>query len=155
MMKHPWRTLGLLALVASCTPEMMSDTLGQYDQHMGTVQSEVTSHASLMSSAAAAEISTIEDAHLARMLGHMSAMRGDVRQMMSCGSTDGANMMGAMDNLERECRAHRSALAAVTEPAAMRAEEARHEQAMRGMMDAMRSHSGSMMSSSGGMCCGR
>lgn len=156
MKKHPWcRWWGFLALVASCTPDMMSDSLGLYDQHMGTAQSEVTSHASLVSSTPAAEISAVEDAHLARMLGHMGTMRGDVRQMMSCSSMDGATMMSAMDDLERECRAHRSALAGITESTGLRAEEARHGQAMQGMMDRMRSRSASMMSSSGGMCCGR
>ncbi|MFO0646435.1 MAG: hypothetical protein U0326_09375 [Polyangiales bacterium] len=154
MKRYPGFADGMFALVASCGLDMMSDSLDQYDQHMGYAQTEVTSHAMIANGAAVAEVSALEDAHLARMLGHMGTMRGDVRQMMTCGSADGAGMMGAMDDFERECRAHRSALTGATEPMALRAEEDRHQQAMRGMMDRMRSHSASMMSSSGGMRCG-
>jgi len=146
--------LGMFVLATSCGLDMMSDHLGSYDQRMGYARVEVASHATAVTGAAPAEVAAVEDGHLTRMLGRMGDMRGDVRQMMNCGSMDGPAMMGAMDDLERECRAHRSAMAAVADGAALRAEEGRHQQAMDGMMGRMQAHSQSMRSASGGMSCG-
>lgn len=154
MTKNMSFTLGMFVLVASCGLDMMSAHLGRYDQRMGYARTEVASHATAVTGAAPAEVAAVEDGHLTRMLGHMGDMRGDVRQMMNCGSMDGTAMMGAMDDLERECRAHRSAVASAADGAALRAEEGRHQRAMDGMMGDMQAHSQAMTSASGGMSCG-
>ncbi len=154
MIRNLGFALGMSVLAASCGFDMMSDHLGQYDQRMVYVRTEIASHASGVTGAALAEVAAVEEGHLTRTLGHMDGMRGDVREMMSCGSMDGSAMMAAMDDVERECRAHRSSMAAITDGAALRAEEGRHQQAMDGMMSRMQMHSQSMMSASGGMRCG-
>jgi hypothetical protein len=146
--------LGMSVLTASCAIDMMSDHLGSYDQRMVYARTEIASHAPAVTGAALAEVAAIEEGHLTRTLGHMGDMRGDVRQMMSCGSMDGSAMMSAIDDVEQECRAHRSAMAANVDSAALRAEESRHQQAMDGMLGRMQTHSQSMMSASGGMRCG-
>lgn len=154
MIRNLGFALGMSVLAASCGFDMMSDHLGQYDQRMVYVRTEIASHASGVTGAALAEVAAVEEGHLTRTLGHMDGMRGDVRQMMSCGSMNGSAMMAAMDDVERECRAHRSSMAAITDGAALRAEEGRHQQAIDGMMSRMQMHSQSMMSASGGMRCG-
>lgn len=154
MMRNIGLALGAFALVTSCGLDLMSDHIVQYDQHMVSTRAEVSSHATTVVGAAAAGVAAAEEAHLTRMLGHMGDMRGGVRRIMSCGSMNDASMMGAMDDLERECRAHRSAMTAAVGDEALRAEEGRHQQTVGDMMDRMRAHSQSMMSASGGMGCG-
>jgi hypothetical protein len=124
------------------------------------MRTELSTHATEIAAAQDADgMMRSETAHRQRNEDHMGKMDMVMGDMMSC--TDGKGnrfdhgaMSEMMHGMRGECDAHRDAMRDLADLETRRAEEMRHQGAMKKGLDQMKGEMGTMMSMGGAYSCG-
>lgn len=137
----------------------MHDDLDDLDAHVGEVRAEAQAHASAF--AVAVDVQAVleeETRHHQALEEHSDSMNGVMEHMGTCHDGQGdppdtAPMHERMQEMLDECTEHMALMDSAGNMAGMAPEEARHQDAMEGMLDAMEAMTDSMMGGAGGYTC--
>ena len=163
MKMHRLASLAALAATLSAcgsSETMMSDYGSDMIRHVEALRGEMSMHAQEIATAQDADaIAGAEAAHWQRNDGHMSNMNMVMGGMMSCtdnrgGQFNHGGFSETMDGMRNECDRHRDAMRDASDLEPRRAEEVRHQDAMKAHLDGMKGQIGSMMTMAGEYSCG-
>jgi hypothetical protein len=138
---------------------MMSTYSQAFDEHAGVYQSGLQVHQLAIEAAPdVATMNAIENQHALDVQSQMTNMRSDVGDMMTCTGPSGQvpasqQVYASLDQLQQECDAHRSAMAAATDVSSALSEETRHQGQMTTIMADMQMHESAMMNGAADYSC--
>jgi hypothetical protein len=153
--------LPLLTALSACTghDDMMSDHVELFDEHADAFQAELNDHAERVAAATdLAALSGLEQEHFDRAGDHMSGMRHEMADMMSCTDSSDSRAEAAaaiedMGRMDTEGERHGAAMKAAEDIDSVHEEEVAHHRTMSEMMDEMRSQTAPMMNGMMSMAC--
>lgn len=159
---HRSFVLCLLLVASACRDDVDGEPLAhQIDdmgEHVDALRAEVDAHATAAEVASGLTASqALEAQHDSIARDHMEMLAHAIDDMGMCDGAPSGDIDGMMqmhDMCDDEMQRHTQAIAAATDLAAVRAEEAQHRGAMMDRLDELDAMGDGMMDSHGSMMCG-